>query len=317
MPAPTAAEDAIRVNEARAALAAMRGEPAPAPWPVPHPGGLLAWADAPTSGPCPLPPQDARRTRRGTDGPDRLGWPVGLLPGTLLGADLTARGLTFARGSGYVLDGERISTDQAARLVADVLDDAAFLLPDPRLAALREIRDTLAQDSRDARLLACDDDERGEVPDGVDFLTWQRLRDTSGPMRASTALALASATDADRAEDTPETAAERVALRHALRATAQEIRVSAAARRGVLDLVRPYLSPATRTADATAAAAFLARFDAEPTLRRSALVPAYLAAGSPGALTKTGLLALAEDRWGAATRLHGHVIHRPARAARS
>ncbi|WP_225753970.1 hypothetical protein [Actinotalea sp. Marseille-Q4924] len=316
MPGLTPAEEAIRLNEARAALAADRGEPAPAPWPVPHPGGLLAWADTPTSGPGPLPPLETRRTRRGTHGPDHLGWPVGLLPGALIAADLTARGLAFARGAGYTLHGDRISVDQAARMVADVLDAAAFLLPDPRLAALRQIRAVLGEESMAARLRACDDGDRGEIPDGVEFLTWARALDTSGPMRAATALALADATDADRAEDTRETAAERVALRHALRATAQEIRVSAAARRGVVDLVRPHLRPATRPVDATAADAFLARFDAETTLRRSALAPAYAEAGSPGALTKTALLAAADARWGTPARLHGHVTYRPARTVR-
>ena len=284
--------------------------------PSPIPGALSAWADAPTAAPSPLPPLDARRARRGAYGMTDLGgWPVGLLPAEEIAADLAAAGLAFERGVGYSLDGEHLATDEAARAVADVLDAAAALLPDPRLAALRAMLADYEADFLDLIALADYEEADGTLPgDGrLPAAEWVRMTDWTAPTREALRLALRSASPADRAEDTPAVAAERVALRQALTATAREIRTSAAARRAALDLVRPHLTRARRAADPSAAEAFFARFDAEPAVRRSSLVAAYSEAGAPGDLSPVALRAAAEARWGAPTKRRGHFTYRPRR----
>lgn len=96
---------------------------------------------------------------------------------------------------------------------------------------------------------------------------------------------LRDALDAPEIRDTP----------RALRATTDDLRLSAAARRALLSIVREHL-PSGADRDAADAAAWLTRFDSHRLVDRATLGRIYLADGSPGGLTRQGLYSLAADR---------------------
>ena len=58
-------------------------------------------------------------------------------PGKALAADLAARGVTFRRGVGFEINGQRSDSMSVALLVAEILEDAANVLPDAMLADAR------------------------------------------------------------------------------------------------------------------------------------------------------------------------------------
>lgn len=285
------------VNQGRADRGAL-------PIPLPHPGGLVAWAHDPIATPNPLPPIEGRRTRS-------LGWPVGLLPVRHLAADLSARGLTYRQAVGFAINGDKVHPLRAAHLLADVLEDAAEVLPDPLLATLRVDTEPTVEERVDARLLALDAQSAGLIPDGVTPGEYERWLLPRGYAPHTLAALRDAATPAHVAEDTLETVAERRQIRFALRHTATDLRTSRAAQRSAMALIAAYLPDGNPALDAGAATDFLAHYDSEPTVRRSALVAAYEAAGAPGSLTRAGLLHLATERWRRPVKSSGHFTYRP------
>lgn len=282
--------------------------------PLPRPGGLIAWARSPAGLPSPLPSLDSRRTRSSGGFVDHLGWQVGLLPAERLAVDLAARGVTYRHGVGYALHGDRLDRTRAAHLLAGALDDAAGALPDPYLWTLRTEPDASLDEKVDAKVLTMEAHHAGLVPDGMTTVEFYHLVLRSGFASATVATGAASATPQQIAEDTPETLRERQQIRRALRHTANDLRTSRAAQAGALALVAPYLPDGLPVADTAAADAFLARFDAEPAILRSALGASYDDAGSPGNLTRSALFTLAVERWGRAVKSSGHFTYRPARS---
>ncbi|SEJ45242.1 hypothetical protein [Demequina mangrovi] len=101
------------------------------------PGGLAAWCLAPEPDASPLPALARRIERRGFS----TAWPVGLLAPEPLAADLAARGLTYRHGLGYAIHGSPVEPSQAARLAAEILDDAAEILAAPASASASLWRD--------------------------------------------------------------------------------------------------------------------------------------------------------------------------------
>lgn len=103
-----------------------------------------------------------------------------------------------------------------------------------------------------------------------------------------------------------------LAERYAIRATADELRASIAARTRVLARIRPHLpAPSIDSGDTKAANAFLKTFDGAALVRRSELAVTYSEAGSPGGITSADLRELATVRWGAPRKLRGDYIFRP------
>lgn len=270
---------------------------------------LIAYArdaDRYPAGPSPLPPQTARRVIREHGFLTPTSWPVDLLPAQLIAADLLARGVIFRRGLGYSEHGAALDADQVARLLADVLDEAADALPTDSVGDWnRYLDETLpaVEDSAHERIsrgfvdgTLTDEAAGGWLNALVD--SWRPIDDRmieSLPERAEI--------DARNRSDS-----------FALRRTAEDLRSSQAARRRLLDAVRPHLAEqhAEVEQDDAAALAWLATFDCRATVRRSELAALYSEAASPGALPPARLRALAEDRWGAPTKVRGHFTHRPA-----
>ncbi len=299
-------------SAARAMLAALDGEPAPEPVPEPAPGSLSAWAADPDARPSPLPPLSARRSRIVDGYPERTGWPVGLLPGEALAADLEARGYTYARGTGYAHHGQRVEVDEVGRAVADVLRQAAAGLPMPPGVEFLAARDRLTEESRAARLAAVETPEE-EIPGGLGVVDYAVALDTSRPMRAAVRRRMARLSPEERAVDPR----PRRATADALECTAEDLMTSTRARAAVVSLIRPHLpAPAAEDLgeDTEAASAWLASFDEEDVLRRSTLSVLYAEAGRPGDLPPAALRALAAERWGEPRKARGHFIYRPAQA---
>ncbi|MDN4479905.1 hypothetical protein [Demequina muriae] len=229
--------------------------------------------------------------------------PVALLPVGHLTADARARGLSGGAGRAYAIDGRAVSAASAASLLADVLDDAA--------AILRAEEETVEALNGERRMIAGyffdvaepDEDVRETMRQIHEAVGW-----TTGAERA-----LRSPGSARLIEDRADTIAR---LARALDATALSLRTSAAARRTLLPLVRDHLAPdAAPSPDE--AAAFLARFDGEATVRRSTVWDAYETEGSPGALDRPALYALADDRWGRSVKSSGYPLWRPISGTRS
>lgn len=271
--------------------------------PAAAPGGLIAWAIAPDLDANPLPSLDERRESRGAS----LGWPIGRLPAAPLVADLAARGLTFRRGLGYAVHGDPIEPQQAARLLADVLDDAASALPERPLAHVGEALALLAEEEYEIRCRVAD-----KHADRTAFDAALAREDWTRPLR--------EALDAfgDSRRPLPSWDADREAartlnsMRHALTHTARDLHVSRGARTAALDLVRPHLPDGRPEVDEDAVAAFLAAYDRAEAVRRSDLGRAYVDAGAPGGLDMLPLYALASERWGAPVKRRGHITFRPA-----
>lgn len=190
-----------------------------------------------------------------------LAWLVGDLDAPSLAASLSARGLAYRDGLGWLVDGSRVTGDEAGRLAADVLVATGDALP------------TLPEPGADrAWAHACG---LGDVVEQIDRVTvWRR----------------------------------------ALRDTARELRNSSGARRAVLGLVRPHLDRTREAApgcDRDAASAWLARFDADPAIRRADLGRAYGADGRPGDLSARALYVLAAERWSPPVHVRGYPTFRP------
>lgn len=105
----------------------------------------------------------------------------------------------------------------------------------------------------------------------------------------------------------------------ALNRTAHAVKAYPTVQKVALQRLRAELLPPADDADASpdaapASSAFLeeaaARSGGDP-IRRSTLARDYVAAGSPGALSKPDLFALAADLWGAPRPTKGHYVYRP------
>lgn len=273
------------------------------------PASLLDYATSPALLPPPLPPQDTRRRLRRDGFPVLGGWPADLLPGPEIAADLVERGVTFRVGVGYALNGAQREPDQIARLVPDLLDEVADTLPTEAAkewehyfdAVLPAIQDNayerLAEGHKEGTL----SDENAAEVYRLLLGAWEDEDDRN----------------LERLEALPAVDARHRADAYALRVTAAEFRVSLAARRRLLGIVRPHLAELTAetTEDEQAAVCWLAAFDRRTTVRRSELAALYAEADSPGALPPARLRALAAERWGEPRYLKGHPTHRPALAS--
>ncbi|MGN6446304.1 hypothetical protein [Amnibacterium sp.] len=262
--------------------------------------------------PSPLPGQHARRASRDYGVTSATSWPVDLLPAAALAEDLLARGVTFRRGVGYAQHGAYREPDQIARMLPDLLDDVADTLPTTSAAdwerflgeVLPQIEDGFADWAAEASGLDGLPDGYIEGVHDMVLGDWMRAEDE----RQMRLLPEHRANDARNRADAS-----------ALRFTAQDLRTSAAARRRLMDAIRPHLAEqhAEAVEDDAATIAWLASFDGRPVIRRSEISALYAEAGRPGAVPPARLRTLAEDRWGPAVKTRGHFLHRPATAAAS
>lgn len=273
------------------------------------PVSLLEFARQPDAAANPLPPLDARKVAYSYGFPSRRAWPVDLLPAAAIAEDLARDGLSFQRGRGYVdADGVRLEVDEVAALAVRVLVDAAEYLPWPRRAALEErlrLGRSAYEDTRASVLAAYDSTDDVTVSTFPDRLlassTFTRL--DLAAVRAE--LASLPADDPGAVDWRP--------YEWALRQTADELRTSAAARRRLVDAIRPHLPTPSPSADPGEAVAWLSQFDSRDVLRRSELSALYSEAGRPGDLSPSDLRAAASERWGAPRQLRGIYSYRPSR----
>lgn len=168
-------------------------------------------------------------------------WPVGLLPAAAIAADLAREGLRV-RGA-RVLDrsGHTLTIDALGDRLADVLETAAAILPDPHLRQLREEAEAVRR-HRDPRPWIDEHDEipavREAYPHLLDYL---RARDTGEHLTEWVREALAHPSPEDVAEDTEAEYHRRRGIRWSLEATARDLRISRAARQRLGAAVRPHL----------------------------------------------------------------------------
>lgn len=266
---------------------------------------LLDYARSTARVPTPLPPQRTRKELKRAGVEARGAWPVDLLPASAIALDLARYGVTYRRGEGYAIGRHRAEADEIARVAVDVLSDAAEFIAEGTA-------------DRFARQLA-------EVEKSIDAAHCQALDDAtaseetlSSRVRAATIPAGAALApgiyelmhDPAVAEADARALGEKWGLRH----TADELRASHAARRRLLDAIRPHL-PASTTASTFAQqlSRFLSAFDDQDSVRRSALALHYSEAGSPGGVTPSDLRAAAAARWGDPVKLRGHYVYRPKR----
>ncbi|WP_062465809.1 hypothetical protein [Demequina maris] len=311
--------------------------------PIAAPGGLVAWCLDADLDASPLPPLADRIQRRTGPRP----WRVGHMPAEPLAADLAARGLTYRHGLGSAVHGEPVEPSQAARLLADVLDDAAAAL-----GALSKTRAALSDQAAEIALVAEYEIEIAEssgeslptswldtaraagredlaaAGTSASLRDWLALLDWATPLERALAAALRARGDdlpLDPARDArlaeaglvpdgpPTTRGDRLDWHaDALRATALDLRASRAAQGAALALVRPYLPDGRPVVDEDAVAAFLATFDDAEAIARPDLGRAYVDAGAPGGLDVLPLYALAAERWGAPVKRRGTITFRPA-----
>lgn len=274
---------------------------------------LFKFAESPTSTPNPLPALDARKVRQVDGFPSAGAWPVALLPGREIAADLARLGVTFRRGAGYAVDGRRVSPEEVGDLVVLVLDLAADELPLGRreTAALRLRLASEQLAIAESRTLDLLDRAAADGVPGLEMASRDVYIMSTFTLRGMVADAKR---DLATLPDDPEPSWRPWAS--ALRATAAELRASSAARRLVLSRVLPYLpAPAPGVLDTAPVDAFLAALDGRDVVRRSELPGLYEAARCPGGLSPADLRAAAADRWGDPVRRRGIFVYRPASAA--
>lgn len=102
-----------------------------------------------------------------------------------------------------------------------------------------------------------------------------------------------------------------------LRGTARDLRLSANAQRSAVTRLLTELPTADSASLADAALTVLAEFDSLRSVRRSEVWQRYCDLGRPGDLEKGTINDLAAERWGAARKVGGIYVYRPASAALS
>lgn len=268
---------------------------------------LLEWSADPDASPSPL--DLATVTRRA--------FPVGALPWPAIARDLERLyGVRYERRKGFSALGAPVSDFEAARYASLVLSEAADLLHTHKLPS--ELwREAAAEEERELDRLhrrahyEVDDYEAAEqLADFYGIGPTARLNHAAGRDHSAATL------EADRR-------ALRLGVRYkdhadALRKTARDVKASATAQKRALQRLREeLLPPADDVAPARAerdARQFLEdvalRSGGRP-VKRSKIARDYLAAGSPGDLSKPDLFALATELWGAARPLKGNYVYRP------
>lgn len=268
---------------------------------------LLDWTADPDASPALL--DLATITRRA--------FPVGALPWPAIARDLERLyGVRYERRKGFSALGAPVSDYEAARYASLVLADAADALHTHKLPS--ELwRDAAA--SEEAALDRTQHEAHAAIDD------YETAEELAAFLGIGPQARLNHAAGRDHSAETLE--ADRHALRlgdrykdhaEALRKTARDVRASVTAQKRALQRLREeLLPPADDVAPARAEQAarrFLAKAayasDGRP-LRRSKLARDYLAAGSPGALSKPDLFALATELWGAPRPLKGNYVYRP------
>lgn len=247
----------------------------------------------------------------------RRAFPVGALPWPAIAWDLERLyGVRYARRKGFSALGAPVSDYEAARYASLVLGEAADNLHTYKLPS--ELWRAAAAEEE----AALDRLHRKAHSELDDYETAEDLAAVYG-IGPTARLNHAAARDHSAATLEADRRALALGVRYkdhadALRKTARDVKVSTTAQKRALQRLREellppadYVAPARAEQDARRFLAKAADASGGRPLQRSALARDYVAAGSPGALSKSDLFALATELWGAARPLKGNYVYRP------
>lgn len=273
---------------------------------------MLSLLDAAVAGTAPtiLPPLSERR-------PDGS-WPIAAMPLEQIAEDLARAGVCYEPGAWSIEGTWKIDEYDVAAMVARVLrhagDAVHHPIPPSKVFALARVRaDDVWRDTHDAALALLPDAESDvyQLAEKIASPELQRaLLAFRAEMRGDPAYIGLLALDAAHAEASADEA--RVDLARALRRTADSLSSPRARRELTRALAERLPAPEYPVPALDVVDDFLAQFDVERHVRRSAVVAAYVAADRPGGMDDTALRARATDRWGAVVKVQGHLSYRPA-----